>query len=287
MAGLVRNQLRFIAFTKLNYTFKMPSLSVFYRHSLSQWVCLLCLLWSAFSSSQEDSDRKIYVVRGDDDYSPYEMVRNNQLIGFHVELTQIVAKQLNIELVFESLPWKRALAMVEKGLADAITYVGKNPRRERYIIFTPGNELSWAIFGLVVLDDRKNDIHFLNNSFTSLQGYKIGQLLGYSYGNDFDRSLLNRSFYNKNDQLIGMLRTKRIDIAILNKEEYENKNYNEEGIQPRLAVLDNLIGTGNYIGFSKKLKLESLSNEFSQALILFKKTQAFKNLQKKYGAKYK
>ena len=265
----------------------MPSLSVFYRHLLNKWLCLLCLSWSSFSSSQEVSDRKIYVVRGDGDYSPYEMVINNQLTGFHIELTQIVAKQLNLELVFESLPWKRALAMVEKGLADAITYVGKNARRERYIIFTPGNELSWAIFGLVVLDSRKNGINFLNNNFASLQGYKVGQLLGYSYGDDFDKSPLNRSFYNKNDQLIGMLRTKRIDIAILNKEEYENKNYNEDRIQPRLAVLDNLIGTGNFIGFSKKLKLKSLSNEFSQALITFKKSQAFKALQKKYGARYK
>ena len=227
------------------------------------------------------------MVRGDGDYTPYEMVINNQLTGFHIELVQIIAQQLNIKVIFESLPWKRALAMIEKGLADAITYAGKNTRRKRYIIFTPGNELSWAIFGLVVLDDRKNSIHFLNNNFASLKGYKIGQLLGYSYGDVFDKSILDRSFYNNNAQLIGMLRTKRIDIAILNKEEYENQHYNEDRIQPRLAVLDNLIGTGNFIGFSKKLKLEALSSEFSQALMLFKKTQAFNQLQKKYGARYK
>ena len=276
-----------MAFNKLNYTFKMPSPSAFQRSCINKWVCLLCLLWSSFSSSQEVNGREMHIVRGDGDYSPYEMVINNQLTGFHIELIQIIAKQLNIELIFESLPWKRALAMVEKGLADAITYVGKNTRRERYIIFTPGNELSWAVFALVVLDRRKNDIHFPNGHFTSLKGYKIGQLLGYSYGEEFDQSTLNRSFYNNNDQLIGMLRTKRIDIAIFNKEEYENKRYNQDDVQARLAVLDNLIGTGNFIGFSKKLKLEALAGEFSQALIKFKTTQGFKKLQKKYGARYK
>ena len=227
------------------------------------------------------------MVRGDGDYSPYEMVIENELIGFHIELSEIIAKQLNIKLVFESLPWKRALAMVEKGLVHAITYVGKNPRRERYIIFTPGNELSWAVFGFVVLDKRKNEIQISNDDLASLSRYKLGQLLGYSYGNEFDTRHLDRSFFNNNDQLIGMLRTKRIDIAILNKEEYQNQKYNEDRDQAKLAVLDNLLGTGNFIGFSKKLKLEELSKQFSQALINFKKTQEFKTLQKKYGARYK
>ncbi len=265
----------------------MPSLRISHRHGLSKWFFLLCLLWSPFSASQEINAREIEVVRGDGDYSPYEMVIEGKLTGFHIELAEVIAKQLNIKLIFESLPWKRALAMVENGLVDAITYVGKNPRRERYIIFTPGNELSWAVFGLVLLDKRKNEIQFSNDDLASLSRYKIGQLLGYSYGNEFDTSSLVRSFFNNNDQLIGMLRTKRIDIAILNKEEYQNQNYNEDRDQPKLAVLDNLIGTGNFIGFSRKLKLEGLSKQFSKALINFKKTPEFRDLQKKYGARYK
>ena len=253
-----------------------------YLCAFNRWLCLLCCLCCSLSYSQE-----IHVVRGNGDYSPYEMVRNDELIGFHIELTHIIAKQLDIELVYESLPWKRALAMVEKGLADAITYVGKNARRDRYIIFTPGNELSWAVFGLVVLDSRKNDIHFSNNDFTSLSSYKVGQLLGYSYGDQFDSSSLKRSFFNENDQLIGMLRTKRVDIAILNKEEFDNKKYNQDRDKAKLAVLNNVIGSGNFIGFSRKLKHEGLAKQFSRTMLKFKRTQQFIDLQKKYGARYK
>ena len=57
------------------------------------------------------------------------MVVDGKLTGFHIELIEAVAKQTDIDVRFESVPWKRAQQMIKNGQGDAISYISKNNER--------------------------------------------------------------------------------------------------------------------------------------------------------------
>ncbi|MEH6345619.1 MAG: transporter substrate-binding domain-containing protein [Bermanella sp.] len=247
-----------------------------------KWICFCILLFTQFASGQE-----LLVVRGNGNYSPYEMEQDGTLTGFHIELLKVVAKQLDINLTFQSLPWKRALAMVENGTADAISYAGESAQRKEYIIFTKGNELSWVIMDLVILNKRRNEIVAGDKGLSSLEKYQFGQMIGYSYGEEYDNANLKKKIFNKTEQLVGMLRNERIDIAIVNRYEFKDKGFNKNSESEKLVLLGKVIEIAAFIGFSKKRDHYELSKKFAKALDNYKQSKAFNALQKKFDARYK
>ncbi|MCP4750928.1 MAG: amino acid ABC transporter substrate-binding protein, partial [Proteobacteria bacterium] len=65
----------------------------------------------------------VLFARVNANYAPFEMVVDGKLTGLHIELVYATASRLGVNVEFQSLPWKRAIHMVEIGTADAITYV--------------------------------------------------------------------------------------------------------------------------------------------------------------------
>jgi len=226
--------------------------------------------------------QEIVVVRGDGNYSPYEMQEGNTLRGFHIELIETVANSLGIAVRFESYPWKRALTMVKQGKADAISFVGKNTDRSQYIFFTPGNELSFAYSGLVVLTSRALEFNFNGRQLSNLKHFKFGHNLGFIYGDYFDKAQLDKYHFNSNEQLFNMLRIKRIDIAMMNAGEFNHRlSVNDKTIK-KLTMLDKKFAMANYIGFSKVKKRKALALQFAKAMMAFKRSPALGLLMKKY-----
>ncbi len=229
--------------------------------------------------------QELLVVRGDGDYSPFEMEVNGELVGFHIELVNIIAKQNKLNVHFESYPWARALTMMKNGEAHAITFVGKAPEREQYIIFKDGNEISWTQSGLMVLEKRKHLFTFNGKNLDSLRSFKFGNSRGFIYGDFYDNAQLNKQEFSTYDQLFGMLRLERIDLAIMNYEEFMIKKAANEANVQGVVMLDEYIKLANYIGFSKGYKLEKVAIEFASALNVFKKTPQFMKLKIKYAIK--
>jgi len=226
--------------------------------------------------------QEIVVAHGDDNYPPYEMMQNNKLTGFHVELIKQVAKKLEITVRFKSYPWKRALTMVKNGKVDAVTFVGVNADRSNYIIFTPGNELSFAHTGLVVLASRQSEFNFNGIQLDNLRHFKFGHNLGFIYGNYYDLATLDKSPFTSNEQLFNMLRIQRIDIAVLNAGEFKHRISINDKTTQELVMLDKRVAIANYLGFSKPRKLQALAQRFAKAMVDFKKSPQFLNLMKKY-----
>ncbi len=235
------------------------------------------LLLPCMALSQE-----IVVVRGDGNYPPYEMQVANKLSGFHIELIEVVANTMGIKIRFESYPWKRALSMVKKGEVHAISFVGKDDDRSKYIFFTPGNEISFAHSGLVVLVSRKSEINFDGKQLTSLRHFKFGHNLGFIYGNYYDKAKLDKTPFNSNQQLFNMLRIQRIDIAMMNADEFSHRLSIKDKITKDLTMLDKKVAIANYIGFSRVKGLQGLAQKFSVAMVDFKRTPHFLKLMKKY-----
>lgn len=63
------------------------------------------------------------------------MVEREQVRGVHIDLVQAADDKLGVSVVFRSYPWKRAMIMLQRGEADANTYMGKTPEREQYGVF--------------------------------------------------------------------------------------------------------------------------------------------------------
>jgi len=228
--------------------------------------------------------QEITVVRGSDNYPPYEMEVGNKLTGFHIELITNVANSLDIKVHFNSYPWKRALSMVKSGDVHAISFVGESVNRSKYIIFTPGNELSFSHSGLVVLAPKKSLFHFNGKHLNNLRHHKFGHNLGFIYGGYYDNANLNKTSFNTTEQLLGMLRLGRIDIAIINFGTFKHLQDND-AMASGLLMLDKKVAFAHYLGFSRAWKLHAMSQKFAAAMQAYKKSSEFFALMKKYQLK--
>ena len=226
--------------------------------------------------------REIIVVRGNDNYPPYEMNVDGQLVGFHIDLIMQVAKTLDMRVRFESYPWKRAIYMVREGLVDAISFISETEHRSEFVIFTPGNELSIAKIALIVLKSKKSIFNFNGHNLKTLSHYTFGHNLGFSYGDFYDKSKLNKKTFNTYDQLFSSLRLERIDLALVDYDAFEHFQMSAQGITHKLVALDKKVAIANYIAFSKKMKLQKLSAKFAKAMLEYKKSEGFFALIKKY-----
>ncbi|WP_163832788.1 substrate-binding periplasmic protein [Spartinivicinus ruber] len=230
------------------------------------------------------SAKDITVVRGNGSYPPNEMVVDNVLTGFHIDLVEIIAKRLGYNCKFRSLPWKRALEMVKQGTAEAITYSVKNKVREKYLYFLKGNILSTVENRFFILKKQLNSIVY-SGEYRSLVPYRIGVLIAYSYESEFNKADYLKKIYVKKaeSQLIKMLVNNRFDIAV---GDFTRIKYlaTQSGDINKIAFLEPPISKNDvYIAFSKLAASARLAKQFSDEMLIFKKTHTYKELRNKYG----
>ncbi len=242
------------------------------------FVILSIIITFSFNNNKSIGE-ELLVVRVAANYPPYEMTVDGKLTGLHIDLVYAIAKRLDLKVKFRSVPWKRAIAMIENGKADAITYVGKTDEREGFIYYDDGNILSTSNYGFITLKSRSNEIQF-NGDLRSMNKYKIGVQRGYSYGNDFDQATyLKKHVVNKMNQLITLMKIGRVDLAVLDEPEYlQNRNK-----WSNFTFLKPVITNRNfYIGFSKAKKHEKLTKKFAKEMKMLKQLKEYQEILTKY-----
>lgn len=263
------------------------------------WVSFTCLFYglAPYSFANKDPEtnnlppknfisypKTIKVVRGNENYPPYEFIEKGKLTGFHIDVITMVAKQMKLNIRFESLPWKRALKEIETGTADAISYITPTPTRKAFAIFLDDNVLSHSISGFLALKKNIKHIHY-NGDLESLKPYRIGVQLGYAYGNKFDDTeRLKKVKALSVAQMMGMHRAERIDLATLSMSEFNDLkkagSFNDvDYVKPYLNHFK------NYIAFSKSQVRMKLAKNFSKAMKDFKATNEYQALLDKYDIK--
>ncbi len=224
---------------------------------------------------------ELLIARVDANYAPYEMTIDGKLTGLHIDLVYAVAKRLAIDIKFKSLPWKNAINRVEKGSADAITYIGKTPEREKFLYYNDDNILSSSAYGFIILKNRAGEISY-SGDFQDLKDFKIGIQAGYSYGAQFDEAdYLKKREVKMADQILKMLVSKRIDLAVIDEPEYLQNRNNEKWSEVTFLKPD-IIKRDFYIGFSKAKKLQEITNMFAKEMAAFKQTDEYQNILTKY-----
>jgi polar amino acid transport system substrate-binding protein len=225
---------------------------------------------------------QIIVVRGDEDYPPFEMTSDGKLTGVHVDLVNAVAAKIRIQVRWESVPWKRALTMVETGAADGVTYIGRTPEREAWAIFIEDNLLSSARINFIILKENVGKVSFDGDLVGFLEHHTPIALRGFEFGEArIDRC--QKLETNNMNQLSHMLKAKRSDVAIVNWSDFAGA-FKDKPEMTEIVPLDPpAVESKNYIAFSKARKNADLARRFGDAMKAYKKTSAYGTLLKRYG----
>jgi polar amino acid transport system substrate-binding protein len=248
-------------------------------------ICLFSLLFiiNPLEGTSDTTHKEILIVRGNGNYPPNEMEINGHLVGVHIDLIKEVSAILKHKVVFKSVPWKRAVNMLKYGAADAITFFGKNPEREKFTYYFDGNITSITENAFVVLKNREKEIKY-SGAIKEFESYRIGTLRGYLYGPAFDSATyLKKHIVDKMDQLLNLLIAQRIDLGIVYKDGIKY-TYQQTGFLDNVTFLQPPASyVPNYLGFSKARKHQQLAKKFSEAMEAFKKTVIYQKILKKYG----
>ncbi|WP_159820979.1 substrate-binding periplasmic protein [Colwellia sp. 20A7] len=150
------------------------------------------------------------ILAAENSWPPYSDEYGN---GLSKNIIKAAYNAVNVNVEFISVPYARALKMTEQGQVDGAFNVTK--QKSTFEIFN---------FGHVPILQATASFYYHNESplnFTSVneipKGTSIGVIIGYEYGDNYEiyKSRFEEVRVASQSQLIGMLRNKRIDMAIM------------------------------------------------------------------------
>jgi len=253
--------------------------------------CLLLILlslgfiWPIEKVHSSEVLQNITIVRGIGDYPPLEMEEDGQLTGLHIDMIRYIADKLDIKVEFLSLPWGRAIQYFSSGKAHAISYYGYTKQRELHAVYHTENILSNTRWVFLALEERQNEFNF-DRSLKGLEKLVIGVQHGYSHGEYFDSMKhLVRDMVLTEFDLERMLKNKRHDLAMMSRQEF--LGFKKRGdFQGVVALSPSIDIDPQYLAFSRNIKFkqegEALAKAFAIEFKIYKNSQAYKDLLKRY-----
>ncbi|MDH0303874.1 MULTISPECIES: transporter substrate-binding domain-containing protein [unclassified Pseudomonas] len=216
-----------------------------------------------------------------DDWAPYIYQENGQPKGIDYEVANEVLRRLGVDVQWEFLPWKRCLAMIEQGLADAVMDIFKVESRQAFLIY-PDEPMSPVEFVLYQARSRPHPIERLED----LAGLNVGTSPGYVYGSGFaDSPLFRREPAPSHEANFGKLLLGRIDLLVTDRRvgRYLSRQL---GLEQKVEELPLLIShRQQYLGLARKPGRERLAQAFSDELRRFKQEPAYAAINARYIGK--
>lgn len=215
-----------------------------------------------------------------DEWPPYQVVEGNHVMGFCTGVVEGVLDRMGRSYTIRAYPWKRALKMVRKGVADALFSANFTAGRTAFAYY-PDEELLQSPWVMWVR--RKDRLKF--TSYDDLTDRSVGVVSGYSYTPEFWEIIRKKQNYEEtiNDELnLRKLAHGRIDYAVAELGNgYEiARRLNLSNIIPLMEKPIKMDGL--YIVFSKKSVSKDFVDEFSEALKAFKEEPAYGDLSDHY-----
>lgn len=120
-----------------------------------------------------------------DPYPPYQYREGNEVRGVDHDLIVATLRSLGYGVKVELYPWEECLRRLETSDAHGIFQITKTPEREKSFIF-PREPLRVATTVLVAKPGTRVKLAPGEELGAQLRPYKVGVLLGYSYGQPLD-----------------------------------------------------------------------------------------------------
>ena len=238
-------------------------------------VYLFCILLLACLSPLAQGERLRLVS---DDWAPYVYQDAGQAKGIDYEVTTEVFKRLGVEVEWLFMPWKRCLAMVERGQADGVMDIFMVDSRKAYMIY-PLEPMSDVEFVLYQASGRRHVI----NQLSDLSDLTVGTSPGYAYGAEFNEaSGFRRESAPSHEANFGKLALGRIDLLVTDRlvGRYLRRQL---GLEQQVEELPLLISRqAQYLGLARKPGREALAQAFTEELRRFKQEPAFLAIIERY-----
>ncbi|MEJ6007311.1 transporter substrate-binding domain-containing protein [Paucibacter sp. AS339] len=245
------------------------------------FAALLLGLGAASVWAQVSQPATLELVRGDEDYPPFEMTLQGKPAGLHVELVEAAAKTLGMRVRWTSLPWKRALLMVETGQADAITYISRTPEREAWAVFLDGNQLSTAEIRFIARKEDAARLAFNGDLPSFLAQQSLVAVRGFQFGKpEIDRA--KRIEASSMDDLVRRLLAGHATVAAVNWNDFNTAYQGRPEFAGLTALQPAIASTRNYIAFSSARGHAALAQRFAQAMSRYRQSPDYALMMKRY-----
>ncbi len=239
---------------------------------------LLCLLLSFFIHGHAIAETYSFAGAS---FPLLLETQNGQVKGLGADIAREILSAMGHQIEIQLYPWKRAQLMVRRGEADVLIATYKTPEREEFLDFTENHIYQ----DLMVFHRKLNRPIRWNGDYTTLKGKKIGVILGWSYGDEFDqiRDELKLQEVTSVNAVFQMLLLDRVDLTATNAR-HAWIAINRLEIKDQVeCILPPIKRTNVYYGFSKKKNLKELRIQFDLELQKMIKSGRLTRLKKKYN----
>ena len=219
------------------------------------------------------------------EFSPFVYAEDGVVSGPGAEVIAAVCKRMSINCSFTLYPWRRAQMLVKAGEAEAMMVVGRNPKREEWVRFSP--PVFQTEYGYFVRAD--NRMSYRDDQ--DVQGYTVGVFSPSNTANSLrkiqvsmaERGLKPIIIDERPDDDSGF---KKLAVGRLNAV-YSNRDRGNEVIRKhKLSENVRYAGANKtlqyYVGFSRAGNDPRLLDRFDQAYLDLYREGFIEKIMKKY-----
>lgn len=231
------------------------------RYSLGRWLravpLVLAMLVPASSRAQAP-----FPVDVDSGNPPFMFGTPAQAEGLYPELIVAAFERMKRPVQVSAKPWKRALAELDIGIAAVAGIYKTDERVRKYDFSDPLFTERIAVYYNVT-----RPVHF--KELQDLYGKRVGVLLGWSYGDAFDRARNEHKFVVEevysDSQNFDKLAQGRVDavLAIEQVGAMQLRNIRFSAIERSPAVL---VEKTTHLAIPRQMNTGGLLTEFNQAM---------------------
>lgn len=221
---------------------------------------------------------------------PAEFLLDGKSTGRNVDITRECLRRMGFLCEVKIVPWKRALIMVENGIADGIIDAAHTPERGTFLHY-PDEEIyseEWYAF-----KRRKDPVSF-DKGLTNVGTVSLGISRGFEYGGLIQDAIDNHRFKRleevvNNEMNIKKLLAGRFDafvgvkltiLSLSKKMGYEDKISMVPKTGSQTPYL--LSSSKTYVAFSKKTMTREIAVLFSMTLKQMKADGTVHKIERNY-----
>lgn len=199
--------------------------------------------------------------------------------GLYPELVAATFRQMEVPVLLSAKPWKRAIGELELGLAGIGGIYKTEERLKKY-------DYSDTLFveRIAVYYHRDGPVTYA--SLSDLHGKRIGVLLGWSYGDEFDQARSSGKMtveeVPSDAQNFDKLAKGRLDVVLAIEQVGTNLLRNNRNIDIQKSPVY-LVEKSTHLALHKKMEGTMLLTDFNRSLHEIRKSGAYGRILKRFG----
>lgn len=186
-----------------------------------------------------------------EEWPPYSFLKDGKPSGSDIDVLNAVAKDTGLSIVFDFVPWSRALEMVKLGKTDGIFSLYDLPERHEFLEF-PADALGTENLVLIVraADPPPGPL----KSVKDLTGLRVGVTQDNNNGPEFDGAKnFTREIALNTETGLSKLAGKRMDAFVVNKANFLSTVAAHPEWKSEFKIAPYLVNhQALFVGFSKE-----------------------------------